>query len=84
MFNTSIDRTKLIDTPELKFLIQTIVEASLATSTKLQDAVNSSNGTLFRGLVNGIDEASAGHLSGVIENLFSKAVISMMSSELLQ
>ena len=83
-FNTRIDGTKLIHTPELEFLTQTIVETSFATSTNLQEAVSSSNGTLFRGLVNGIDTSSTGHLSGVIEDLFSKAVISMMSSELLQ
>jgi hypothetical protein len=83
-FNTSIDGTRLINTPELKFLTQTIVEAGYATSANLQDAVNSSNGTLLRGLVNSIDTTSTEHLSSLIEELFSKAVISMMSSEQLQ
>lgn len=83
-FNTSVQTTALSSTPELQFLSESIIEATFVTSDNLQQAIASSNGTLFRGLVNKNNAGSKQPLSQMIEDLFSKTTISMMSSELLQ
>ena len=83
-FNSAIQDTALVDTPELVFLTQSVVVSSYYGIYSLQDSIMSSNGTLFKGIYSDASPIPSKPLAQTTEEMFQNITISLMSSRTLQ
>ena len=82
--STGVHDTILVDTPELKYLTESIVTGSQTDEINLQESVMASNGTLFQGLLSNTSTVLRKSVAQVMEEMFQNITVSMMSSRKLK
>ena len=81
---TGVEKTVLVETPELRFLTAPSEVYPTLNSKPLQEYVLEANLPNYRGLVTTAQSQRAAPLSKTVETLFQNITVSMMSSKALQ